>query len=132
MFESGRCPRCGAMALSAACRGRQVVGVLAARGGAIMAGVATAGRNAAVIESGRCPRCGAMALIAACRGRQVVGVLAGRGGAIMAGVATAGRNAAVIESGRCPRCGARSEEHTSELQSLMRISYAVFCLKKKQ
>src|SRR3546814_1158438 len=26
----------------------------------------------------------------------------------------------------------RSEEHTSELQSLMRISYAVFCLKKKQ
>src|SRR3546814_4909551 len=32
------------------------------------------------------------------------------------------RNAAVI--------GARSEEHTSELQSLMRISYAVFCLKK--
>src|SRR3546814_16452709 len=28
-------------------------------------------------------------------------------------------------------CLARSEEHTSELQSLMRISYAVFCLKKK-
>src|SRR3546814_1205425 len=27
--------------------------------------------------------------------------------------------------------GDRSEEHTSELQSLMRISYAVFCLKKK-
>src|SRR3546814_14782416 len=27
--------------------------------------------------------------------------------------------------------GARSEEHTSELQSLMRISYAVFCLKQK-
>src|SRR3546814_1900643 len=39
-----------------------------------------------------------------------------------------------------PRCseklsshpGRRSEEHTSELQSLMRISYAVFCLKKKK
>src|SRR3546814_6339719 len=31
---------------------------------------------------------------------------------------------------RC-RTGRRSEEHTSELQSLMRISYAVFCLKKK-
>src|SRR3546814_4848925 len=30
----------------------------------------------------------------------------------------------------CERCD-RSEEHTSELQSLMRISYAVFCLKKK-
>src|SRR3546814_7118004 len=30
-----------------------------------------------------------------------------------------------------PLLVARSEEHTSELQSLMRISYAVFCLKKK-
>src|SRR3546814_6502081 len=30
------------------------------------------------------------------------------------------------------RAGHRSEEHTSELQSLMRISYAVFCLKKKK
>src|SRR3546814_3075318 len=29
-------------------------------------------------------------------------------------------------------CLKRSEEHTSELQSLMRISYAVFCLKKKK
>src|SRR3546814_1061378 len=36
--------------------------------------------------------------------------------------------------GRLPwaRRSARSEEHTSELQSLMRISYAVFCLKKKR
>src|SRR3546814_8721595 len=44
--------------------------------------------------------------------------------------------------GRQPSCGegksalhkkaVRSEEHTSELQSLMRISYAVFCLKKKK
>src|SRR3546814_4286538 len=31
----------------------------------------------------------------------------------------------------CMMIGLRSEEHTSELQSLMRISYAVFCLKKK-
>src|SRR3546814_5948240 len=31
-----------------------------------------------------------------------------------------------------PRRAGRSEEHTSELQSLMRISYAVFCLKKKK
>src|SRR3546814_2312123 len=49
-----------------------------------------------------------------------------------------------IRAPRCAACGvpfetdlgevalcARSEEHTSELQSLMRISYAVFCLKKK-
>src|SRR3546814_5804751 len=32
----------------------------------------------------------------------------------------------------CDRQHTRSEEHTSELQSLMRISYAVFCLKKKK
>src|SRR3546814_7477956 len=31
-----------------------------------------------------------------------------------------------------PAVAARSEEHTSELQSIMRISYAVFCLKKKK
>src|SRR3546814_8024484 len=38
------------------------------------------------------------------------------------------------ELGFAPRRGLslRSEEHTSELQSLMRISYAVFCLKKKK
>src|SRR3546814_12225875 len=34
--------------------------------------------------------------------------------------------------GHRKRGGSRSEEHTSELQSLMRISYAVFCLKKKK
>src|SRR3546814_7424747 len=34
--------------------------------------------------------------------------------------------------GRTFRLAHRSEEHTSELQSLMRISYAVFCLKKKK
>src|SRR3546814_6336003 len=43
----------------------------------------------------------------------------------------------VVEQRRLIRAGAalivaRSEEHTSELQSLMRISYAVFCLKKKK
>src|SRR3546814_7290633 len=35
-------------------------------------------------------------------------------------------------SGRGAALETRSEEHTSELQSLMRISYAVFCLKKKK
>src|SRR3546814_9541808 len=34
--------------------------------------------------------------------------------------------------GPSPPAAGRSEEHTSELQSLMRISYAVFCLKKKK
>src|SRR3546814_3433720 len=38
-----------------------------------------------------------------------------------------GREELIAEMG-----GARSEEHTSELQSLMRISYAVFCLTKKK
>src|SRR3546814_945001 len=40
-------------------------------------------------------------------------------------------NTATPSSGRKDASG-RSEEHTSELQSLMRISYAVFCLKKKK
>src|SRR3546814_5918077 len=37
-----------------------------------------------------------------------------------------------IVHGHPTRPSVRSEEHTSELQSLMRISYAVFCLKKKK
>src|SRR3546814_7329304 len=37
-----------------------------------------------------------------------------------------------IKTGEASDFSARSEEHTSELQSLMRISYAVFCLKKKK
>src|SRR3546814_2848431 len=37
-----------------------------------------------------------------------------------------------LEANRSPSIRKRSEEHTSELQSLMRISYAVFCLKKKK
>src|SRR3546814_3950874 len=40
-----------------------------------------------------------------------------------------GRGRLAGSDGTCH--GRRSEEHTSELQSLMRISYAVFCLKKK-
>src|SRR3546814_1872374 len=38
----------------------------------------------------------------------------------------------VLKSSSFPKHHLRSEEHTSELQSLMRISYAVFCLKKKK
>src|SRR3546814_4548318 len=52
----------------------------------------------------------------------VVGVLRQRNGAI----ARQGPGRLEIQ------LHARSEEHTSELQSLMRISYAVFCLKKKK
>src|SRR3546814_4292921 len=44
----------------------------------------------------------------------------------------AGRVAEIgLDVKACALGQARSEEHTSELQSLMRISYAVFCLKKK-
>src|SRR3546814_3679147 len=49
-----------------------------------------------------------------------------------------GRGNASLAKGLAPRLATkqghdrRSEEHTSELQSLMRISYAVFCLKKKK
>src|SRR3546814_2686678 len=40
--------------------------------------------------------------------------------------------AEVLHAAAAVVLGHRSEEHTSELQSLMRISYAVFCLKKKK
>src|SRR3546814_1353771 len=44
-----------------------------------------------------------------------------------------GRKAnAILEAWYPGEKGGRSEEHTSELQSLMRTSYAVFCLKKKK
>src|SRR3546814_5249422 len=43
----------------------------------------------------------------------------------------AGHGQFLRQCARWPYPQARSEEHTSELQSLMRISYAVFCLKKK-
>src|SRR3546814_10112346 len=45
--------------------------------------------------------------------------------------ASASCSLAALMVGRCAARN-RSEEHTSELQSLMRISYAVFCLKKKK
>src|SRR3546814_967419 len=48
------------------------------------------------------------------------------------GLRALGDPAAHILRGLGGRAGSRSEEHTSELQSLMRISYAVFCLKKKK
>src|SRR3546814_7006016 len=50
------------------------------------------------------------------------------GGSAHAGIAT---DSISDRASRCFMAG-RSEEHTSELQSLMRISYAVFCLKTKK
>src|SRR3546814_7288274 len=75
------------------------------------------------------------------RGAIVTGANTGIGQGIALALAEAGADIACV--GRTPaeetvaqtralgRRAERSEEHTSELQSLMRISYAVFCLKKK-
>src|SRR3546814_8512321 len=52
------------------------------------------------------------------------------GGQIAAGADRRARRVVGVKIGTAAR--QRSEEHTSELQSLMRISYAVFCLKKKK
>src|SRR3546814_9216419 len=63
----------------------------------------------------------------------VVGVAAGEAGELAAQrvvVRVVGEVAAIAGEGGAALV--RSEEHTSELQSLMRISYAVFCLKKKK
>src|SRR3546814_7280738 len=48
------------------------------------------------------------------------------------GLAAVGEVAVHLVQPQQRSLGVRSEEHTSELQSLMRISYAVFCLKKKK
>src|SRR3546814_4309807 len=55
---------------------------------------------------------------------------AGRYGDDLAGKPTA--NGETFDPASISAAHKRSEEHTSELQSLMRISYAVFCLKKKK
>src|SRR3546814_5966207 len=65
--------------------------------------------------------CGA---VGAAGGGGAFGGLGGFGGAGGAGGSGSGASFGTVTC-------ARSEEHTSELQSLMRISYAVFCLKKK-
>src|SRR3546814_6203607 len=61
-----------------------------------------------------------------CLGRRLLGLQCqDRGGSTQAGTGGGGQRPCHA------RRSGRSEEHTSELQSLMRISYAVFCLKKK-
>src|SRR3546814_18467837 len=73
--------------------------------------------------------------VAVCAGRPVPETKAGAGKALRSNfpVAFTGRTSSpstaegTMASGRC----SRSEEHTSDLQSILRISYAVFCLNQK-
>src|SRR3546814_19722027 len=51
---------------------------------------------------------------------------------VICGGEDAGQDVAGFDRGELVGVAERSEEHTSELQSLMRISYAIFCLKKKK
>src|SRR3546814_7823000 len=63
--------------------------------------------------------------------RRMVFRRTGRGGAVPEASALQSLRRAWLQAHQDRQGPARSEEHTSELQSLMRISYAVFCLKKK-
>src|SRR3546814_9232999 len=60
-----------------------------------------------------------------------VSVATGLGALLLFGAVQLTMIMAGILAGERPRAWHRSEEHTSEPQSLMRISYALFCLKKK-
>src|SRR3546814_4046225 len=81
----------------------------------------------------RAPDMGEEAADAAIQRGHLVAQAGHRAGHLLPGIADlvdAGRDA--FDAGcRLRTLGMRSEEHPSELQSLMRISYAVFCLKKK-
>src|SRR3546814_14304147 len=69
-----------------------------------------------------------LSVVRAFAGGHADGPLAQFGGRVRQRLGVLGRGAHLLAS---PEPVGRSEEHTSELQSLMRISYAVFCLKKK-
>src|SRR3546814_7631597 len=73
------------------------------------------------------PGSGVPAIVASGRGNMFNATFAdidAQGDSVL--IDAAGRSALSLDAGE------RSEEHTSELQSIMRISYAVFCLKKKK
>src|SRR3546814_5865047 len=77
--------------------------------------------DALLFAAGRSPNITALGL-------DDVGVTTGPDGAVKVDAENRTSVASIFAVGDVTR----SEEHTSELQSLMRISYAVFCLKKKQ
>src|SRR3546814_2921876 len=82
-----------------------------------------------VYGGGRVGMMGAVAEGAQAAGGRVVGIIPQHLEALEAGNRTASEYL-VVNSMHARKQLMRSEEHTSELQSLMRISYAVFCLKK--
>src|SRR3546814_2660840 len=82
------------------------------------------------------PRAGLVAALGQAAEAQAAGAVDHQRAGQLAGVRLAGQVGFgiaqhVAEKGADVITRSRSEEHTSELQSLMRISYAVFCLKKK-
>src|SRR3546814_5812446 len=76
-------------------------------------------------------RCAGTRLLIVATTRLGDGGLSDTGSGDAGGVAQLSLHALPLDEAR-DLVARRSEEHTSELQSLMRISYAVFCLKKKQ
>src|SRR3546814_3671747 len=90
-----------------------------------------------VCSSGLVWRFGDVAMASGMNGLRTIGMATGgfaslSAVAALAAAAIGWRLARETEHGGTRSTGDRSEEHTSELQSLMRISYAVFCLKKKK
>src|SRR3546814_1169615 len=107
-------------------------------------GVRVHAHAGAAVERGRGLGCGRARRAGAVRARGAgtgrlpaahAGAIGGRGQSayVVTGMARrgAGRLPTVAGKRGPGEGGCRSDEHTSELQSLMRISYAVFCLKKK-
>src|SRR3546814_1143508 len=100
-------------------------------------------RNGSIVDVGRPvveEAVGQRMALSDCNGRQLnaIGHITNRKNTRHRGPILGIDRDAVVGSGRHSylvepeRSDVRSEEHTSELQSLMRISYAVFCLKKKK
>src|SRR3546814_4922374 len=95
-------------------------------------------RECLAIE-GICRRCHVEVVLLAATGDVDIGLGAGRGRIDPAGGdvpggplhRVAGQGVGMVDANLATSAWGRSEEHTSELQSLMRISSAVFCLKKK-
>src|SRR3546814_3676953 len=104
----------------------------------IFAGAGTRGqvlRPSTAVSSKRdlCPaRCNAVALDLGRLGGRQQSIAAPIGAGVASLCHGWQQGACRRHPGACVGARPRSEEHTSELQSLMRISYAVFCLKKKK